>query len=328
MNYLFRRVASSGVVLLASSLLPFYVDAAEGSFERTLKVSVPVELEVTTGSGHINVTTGDSSTVRVRGTIRSSSGRWFGEGDAESKVRALESNPPIEQSGNFIRIGHIQDRSLIRNISISYDLVVPADTRLRADTGSGNESIEGLRGPVTAKTGSGNLKIEDIGDDLRADTGSGGIEIRSVKGGLHAATGSGPIRATGIAGSFVATTGSGDVRLEQTGAGRGKVETGSGTVELRGVRGELRVISGSGSITAEGEPRGEWKLETGSGNVTVRVPSHTAFEIDAHTSSGRISSEHPITVQGAIGRGELRGRVGQGGFRLELQTSSGNIHIE
>ena len=302
--------------------------AAEGSFERTLKVTGPVELDVSTPSGHIDVRTGDSSTVRIRGTIRASSGRWLSsDADAERNVRYLESNPPIEQSGNYVKIGHAEDRELMRNVSISYDLVVPAETRLRSSTGSGSQSIAGLRGPVKAGTGSGNLRIDDIGDQLEAHTGSGNIEIRSVKGRLHAQTGSGPIRATDIAGGFIATTGSGDVRLEQSSPGDGKVDTGSGTVEIHGLRGGLRVETGSGGINVAGEPTGDWNLHTGSGGVSVRVPSEAAFDVDAHTSSGHISSSHSITAQ-TIGRGELRGKVGQGGVRLELRTGSGNIQIE
>ena len=302
--------------------------AAEGSFERTLKVTGPVELDVSTPSGHIDVRTGDSSTVRIRGTIRASSGRWLSsDADAERNVRYLESNPPIEQSGNYVKIGHAEDRELMRNVSISYELVVPAETRLRSNTGSGSQSIAGLRGPVKAGTGSGNLRIDDIGDQLEAHTGSGNIEIRSVKGRLHAQTGSGPIRATDIAGGFVATTGSGDVRLEQSSPGDGKVDTGSGTVEIHGLRGGLRVETGSGGINVAGEPTGDWSLHTGSGGVIVRVPSEAAFDVDAHTSSGHISSSHSITAQ-TIGRGELRGKVGQGGVRLELRTGSGNIQIE
>ena len=65
----------------------------------------------------------------------------------------------------------------------------------------------------------------------------------------------------------------------------------------------------------------------GVGGVNVRVPSEAAFDVDAHTSSGHISSSHSITAQ-TIGRGELRGKVGQGGVRLELRTGSGNIQIE
>jgi hypothetical protein len=304
--------------------------AAEGSFERTLAVTGPVELDVSTGSGHINVRAGDSSNVHVNGTIKASQSWHLDEAEMGRKVRYLESNPPIEQHGNFIRIGHIEDRELSHNISISYDLVVPAGTRLRSQTGSGSQSVEGIQGPVKALTGSGSVKVENIGDEVRAETGSGDVQVDSVKGATHASTGSGSIRASGLGSSFVASTGSGSIKLEQTGPGDGKVETGSGSIELQNVRGALRVRTGSGNITAQGAPTGEWSLHTGSGRILVRLPPGAAFELNAHTSSGHISTsaDHPVTVQGTIGRGELRGKVRGGGPLLELETGSGNIQIE
>ena len=57
--------------------------AVEGHFARTLQVSGAVDLDVQTGSGTIDVRTGDSSTVRITGTIRSTQwlvrGRWRGK---------------------------------------------------------------------------------------------------------------------------------------------------------------------------------------------------------------------------------------------------------
>jgi DUF4097 and DUF4098 domain-containing protein YvlB len=68
-------------------------------------------------------------------------------------------------------------------------------------------------------------------------------------------------------------------------------------------------------------------VTTGSGKVTVRVPSGTGFDLEAHTSSGTISVEHPLTVQGKIGRRDLHGKVGNGGSVLEVKTGSGDIDI-
>lgn len=300
---------------------------ARGSFERRLQVTGPVQLDVTTGSGSISVRTGDASSVRVVGIIRASSG-WFDGTDPEEKVRTLEANPPVEQNGNVIRIGHIEDRELRRNVSISYELVVPVETRLNSETGSGDQSIEGAQGPVKASTGSGNLTIATVGAEVEADTGSGDITLSSINGRLRAETGSGNIRGTGIAGAIVADTGSGDVRVEQTAPGDVDVGTGSGNVELGGVRGSLRVSTGSGDITVGGEATGAWKLDAGSGNITVRLPSGAAFDLNARTSSGRVTIDHPVTVQGSIGRGELRGKVRGGGFLLEVDTGSGDIRIE
>jgi len=111
--------------LLAQPLLAAWPFNAEGSFERTLSVTGEVDLNVTTGSGSITVRPGESGRVYVKAQIRARGG------DAEEKVRRLEASPPIEQNGNVIRIGRIEDRELRRNVSISYELVVPATTRLK-----------------------------------------------------------------------------------------------------------------------------------------------------------------------------------------------------
>jgi hypothetical protein len=191
--------ASSVACLVVAALLcgqPTRVAAAvEGSFQRTLQVSGAVNLDVTTGSGSIQVHTGNSNQVQVTGHIKAT--EWFG--DAEAKVKRLEDNPPVQQSGNDIRVGHIDDPDLRHNISISYEIAVPAETQLRAHSGSGNQSVEGISGPLQVDTGSGELKISDVGAHVQANTGSGSIVIDRVKGDVHAKAGSGSIRATEIA---------------------------------------------------------------------------------------------------------------------------------
>jgi len=320
------------IAILAAALLPLAVavrmQAAEGSFDRTLQVTGQVEIEITTGAGHIDVRSGDSSTVRVHGTIKAGHDWNWDSASAEARVQQLENNPPIDQSGNFIRIGRIEDPQLRRNISISYELVVPRETRLRSTTGSGAISVDGLKGPVRAQSGSGSLRVSNLGDELRAMTGSGDVRVESVKGDVHLQTGSGSIEATGVAGSFTATTGSGRVKLEEVAEGRVEVETGSGGIEVRGVRGSLRAHTGSGGISAQGEPSGEWTVHAGSGPIDIRVPSGSGFDLYAQTSSGHITVDPPMTVQGTIRRGELRGKVGGGGVAMDLRTGSGNIHVE
>jgi len=311
---------------LAVALAPAALLAAEGSFERTLKVTGPVELEVTTGAGTIEVRSGSAGTVSVRGKIKTSSG-WF-EGDAESKVRALESNPPISQVGNYIRIGKIEDRVLARNVSISYFIETPAETELKSITGSGNQVVSGIHGPATVTTGSGNLRISDIKNTARARSGSGTIELAAIQGHVIAETGSGTIRGEDLGGGLEGGTGSGDIHLRLSGAGPVRLRAGSGDVDAQGVNGSLTVHSGSGDIKAAGQAAGDWTVHTGSGSVTVRLPTTASFDVFCRTSSGHITSDHSVTVQGTIGRGQMRGKVGKGGVLVDLQTGSGNIHIE
>jgi len=314
--------------LSAITVIPARGAAAEGSFDRTLKVTGPVDLEVTTGSGNIDVRPGTAGGVHVHATIRASRNWHFDSADADRKIHELETNPPIKQDGNFISIGRIEDPELSRNISISYEIDVPVETRLESKTGSGDETITGIRGPLRASTGSGSLRISNIGDELDATSGSGDIEANSIRGHARLHTGSGSIHGSGIAGGIVAGTGSGGIRLEQTAPGDVKVETGSGSTELKGVNGLLDARSGSGGITASGNPTGEWSMRSGSGSLTVHLLSQVGFDLDAHTSSGQIITDQPITVQGSIGHGHMQGKARGGGARLNLETGSGNIHIE
>ena len=167
----------------------------EGSFDRTLTVNGAVDLNVETGSGRIEVRPGDTSSVRIHGVIRAHDDFFGGD---ETRIHEIETNPPISQTGNSIRISMPPGDRLRRHVSISYELVVPRDTRLRAHTGSGSESVEGIHGPVELDTGSGSVTVARVDDEVRIRTGSGRIQVDSVKGKVDAHTGSGSIEGAGI----------------------------------------------------------------------------------------------------------------------------------
>ncbi|MGH9746946.1 MAG: DUF4097 family beta strand repeat-containing protein [Candidatus Acidiferrales bacterium] len=312
-------------IAAAVAAMPAFADQ-EGRFDRTLSVTGAVDLTIQTGSGDITVKAGDSSKVEVHGTIRANHS-WLG-GDANARIHDIETNPPIEQNGTTIRIGHFDDRDRERGISISYEVIVPAQTRLHSESGSGNEAVDGIAGPMEATSGSGELKISNIGGEVHARTGSGGVELNAIKGNARAGSGSGTIRAIGIAGGLNASSGSGEVTLEQTAAGDVEISTGSGDVQIKGTKGAMHVTTGSGEINAQGMPTGDWKLHTGSGSVTVEFPANAAFELSAQSSSGNIETKHEVSVEGNLSTHELRGKVGGGGtVRVELSTSSGTIRI-
>ena len=280
---------------------------AEGHFDRTLPVSGAVNLDLTTGSGEVNIKTGSSNQIEIHGTVRSGND-WWG-GDAESAVRSVESNPPIAQSGNSIRVGYNLPEDAKRHVSISYEVRVPPDTSLEINTGSGEISVEGVRSHARMHTGSGGIRVRDLGPQSRLETGSGSIRADAVAAPVYAGTGSGSIQAD--------LTGTGDV----------DVHTGSGSIEVRGVNGGLRARTGSGHITVDGTVKGPWQLHAGSGGVRLALSSGEGFDLNVHTGSGSIHSDLPITVQGTFGRHELKGSVRGGGPEVEVSTGSGDIEI-
>ena len=308
---LFRRCFLTPALLASAVLLsaPFAsAQAREGSFERTLSVTGAVDLSVQAGSGRIRVEPGAVGTVHVAARLRADNS-WFAGSDVEARIRKIEQNPPVEQQGNVIRIGRFADQELARNISISYDITVPADTK------------------VTARNGSGTIVIGAVKGAVDASNGSGGIEVDGAAS-LKAQAGSGSIHATAIAGSLSAYSGSGDVTVAQTGPGEVSVSTGSGSIRVTGVNGPARISTGSGSIDVEGRPAGPWSVNAASGSVDVALPQDAAFDLDARSSSGSVSSAHPVTMVGTMERHRLEGKVRGGGPLVKVSTASGSIRIK
>jgi DUF4097 and DUF4098 domain-containing protein YvlB len=294
-------------LLFSFVLLPLLSYArTEGHFDRTLQVSGAVALDVTTGSGDISIKIGSSNHVVVHGTIHSNN--WFFGND--SAVSQVESNPPIQQSGNSVRIGYNLADDVKRHVAIDYEITVPASTAAEAHSGSGDIEVTGVTSGVQAQTGSGDIRLRDLGGPQRVQTGSGNI------------------RAENVAAPFDAQTGSGDIEASLTGSGDVDVHTGSGTIHVKGIKGGVRAQTGSGDVEAAGSVAGPWQLHSGSGNIRLAVGSNSGFDLDLHTSSGSIHSELPITVQGSMGGHELKGTVHGGGPTVEVSTSSGDVEIK
>ena len=273
-------VISAAMVFAAFAMVPARAD--EAIFTRDLTVSGRVDMKVNTGSGSIHLTVGPAGHVHIFGRVKSN---WRNSG---GDVHEVAAHPPIEQTGNIVRIGVHQGN--LRNTGIDYEIQAPADSYLDAATGSGSVIDDG------------------VGTDTKLSTGSG------------------TIHATGLQGGFSLSTGSGNIDAEQVGTGDVKAETGSGSIDLKSIHGGLRAHTGSGSIKAQGTPTEPWRLETGSGSVEI-FTGDAPLTLDASTGSGSVHSDRDVTTQGTMGHHHLTGKIGGGGPLVKISTGSGSIHI-
>jgi hypothetical protein len=299
------------IVILSLLILPALALAAEGTFEEQLSVPPGTMLEVDTGSGSIDITAGPGRNVTIIGKVRVNRKSFWRRGsDADEVLQQALDNPPVELTDDRLVVGRFKDRSIGRRVSISYEIVVPADTRIEANTGSGS------------------IAVTDISADVELASGSGGLTLEDIGGSVKARAGSGSIHAEGVAGEFKGNTGSGSIYMSQTAPGDVKASTGSGTIELKGIAGSLKANTGSGRIRVDGRQDGDWKLGTGSGSISVRLPTDAAFNLDAESHSGGITIEHPLMVQGKISKRHIRGEVRGGGPLLKIDTGSGSVKVE
>jgi DUF4097 and DUF4098 domain-containing protein YvlB len=287
---LYRSKSVSAALLLGGLLAtPAIASAAEASFDRTLNVSGNVIVYVATGSGYVHISPGSDSQIHIVGHVKSNNG-WF-SGSSDDRVKQIAANPPIEQSGNEVRIGKRGNDDWFRNVTIDYEITTPR------------------------------------GSNVNAGSGSGDLQISGIGGGLKASTGSGSIDAHGIGGAVALDTGSGDIKADLNNPSSTKAQTGSGSIRINGVIGGLRAGTGSGDIEVQGQPTSDWKLETGSGSVTLTTGgSH--FSLDASTGSGSVHSDPPISTHGSLEKHHIMGDINGGGPTVRVETGSGDIRIK
>ena len=303
------RIAAANILVAILMYLPVSALAAERSFDRTLTVNGPVTLHVSTGSGYIHISPGSDNQVHIVGHVKSGNS-WWG-GGSEDAVSRVANNPPINQAGNIIRVGEGSD-DFMRHVAIDYEITTPANTMLAAESGSGDLQLSNLNGTVQAHTGSGSIRADKLGSGSKLETGSGSIE------------------ATNLGGSTTLQTGSGDVRAQLGSAGDVVASTGSGSIKLTDVHGAVKAETGSGTLEISGQPTSPWKLETGSGDIALQVGSSARFTLDAHTGSGSVKLDPPlsITMHGPIDKHHVGGTVNGGGPTIKAETGSGDIRIQ
>ncbi len=271
---------------ILTTLVSLTVAAHAADFERTISVSAPPDLYVSTGSGHVHIYPGSDNQIHIKAHLSSG---WGAGPDIDQRIKHIEENPPITQSGNAVHIGEVDaaDRRIYNNITIDYEIAAPKSSALNLHTGSGD------------------IEVDNLGRFLKAQTGSGNV------------------RAHGIAGPAELSTGSGDIELEDTAPGDIKAATGSGSVRIHGLDGALNARTGSGDIEADGALAGSSRLTSGSGNLRLHIGSNAHFNVDASTGSGDIH----VAGAPAAEHHHLSAPVNGGGPTLELHTGSGDIEV-
>jgi DUF4097 and DUF4098 domain-containing protein YvlB len=165
--------------------------------------------------------------------------------------------------------------------------------------GFGNHQVDIIiqmprEGRVNLRTGDGKIDLAGLKGDMNLHSGDGSESIDAVDGNLHAETGDGHIAAHG--------------RFDEL-----ELKTGDGHLEVRATAGS--------SLTAG------WRLETGDGNVSLEVPGELGADVDLHTNDGHIDLDMPVTTEGKMREGEIRGKLNGGGSSLTIRTGDGSIHL-
>jgi len=144
------------------------------------------------------------------------------------------------------------------------------------------------------------------------ETVNGGVDISGRYGRIEAGTTNGSITVKDAAGELEAGTTNGNIHVDRF-EGRVEAETTNGSIKLQ----EVTFKDG---ISAE----------TTNGSITLAVASPETLNADlsARTTNGSVTVDFPITLQNLKGsKKHIEGKIGQGGPRIELETTNGSIKL-
>jgi hypothetical protein len=187
----------------------------------------------------------------------------------------------------------------------------PADVQIKVVEHSGGVTICAVyptpagNPPNECKPGSGgrmNVSNNDVQVEFTVKVPAGVHFLgRTVNGGIDANALPGDIEAYAVNGS-----------IQISGYGAAKAET---------VNGGINASLGAGSLGKS------LIFKTVNGGIDVSVPAGVNAEMDIQTVNGNIHTDFPLTIQGRINPKQLRGKIGNGGATIKLETVNGSINL-
>lgn len=214
---------------------------------------------------------------------------------------------------------------------VDYQLWVPSQINVLAETTSGNFFIKGIRGDVKTKGVSGRTEFSSIQGKVEAETISGEIKLVEVEGEVNLSSLSGDLSLNQVKGKIFATSTSGKLQMSSVeGIIRGY--TTSGKIVMRKIRGVVELLeTTSGDIQAELlEVADDWLgmiFDSVSGDIELSLPRNLRANLGIKTVSGRVSCDFTILTRGEFEAGALGGPINGGGPFLEIETTSGDIFL-
>src|SRR5262249_44559892 len=151
-------------------------------------------------------------------------------------------------------------------------------------TAAGSITVKAARGKLNLKTNGGNLELGEVSGPAEISTAAGSIRVKIAAAALHA-------------------------------------KTSGGSISIEDARETVQAQTAAGSITVgfSAQPKDECKLSTSGGNIEVYLAEKLAFDVNAHTAGGRVSSDLPVGVS-EKSHDTLRGKLNGGDVKLVLQT--------
>ncbi len=256
---------------------------------QTFQVEGLPDLQIESSNGYVNVESADVTSISVTASLRS-------RGDtletAQERVDAIVLD--LSQSGDTVIVRYRasqQSEDVRRYSDVAFDVVVPRQADVSANTANGDITIRGTEGNFSLETANGAIDLRDLVGVVSADTANGAIDVDSFSGVLN-------------------------------------LHTSNGEIDMEDVQATVDAYTSNGRIQFSGELVGDThRFRTSNGTIEVRVPATSSITFVASTNMGSIRTSLPLIgdTQGRDWNASLNPPATQ---NVELRTSNGSIRID
>jgi DUF4097 and DUF4098 domain-containing protein YvlB len=317
-------------------------------------------LKIASDGGDINIDTWDQNQIKVsvRKRVRARDQAEATQRDAATQAQLVTNGNEIVLNANTLGAG---------DHGVKSDLVIylPRKAALNIAARHGDVAVNGRTGEIELDVSHGDIQLHDVSGNIAASLHSGSISAIRIDGDVVVSGHTDEVTLTDISGKasmegevsdgltlarigkqvvfrssrtdleFAALPGelrlaSDDLSARQV-TGPLHLVTRSKDIHLENVSGDIHVENANGLLEVRPEklPLGELELSNSHADIRLVLPAKAEFSLDATAQRGDIHSDFGgvSVTRGAHDENRASGHVGNGGARLEINNTHGDVEI-
>ena len=300
MSRLFSLVCIA-LVLVAATASVTVADEYSFDYQKIIDVHQPVLLDMQLVRGTVEIIGGEDNRIIIEAVkrVRASNYDEAQEVGDHIEIKVRHSDDKVELNTNYLRMIN-RGRSFWQKLlggggdsygQVEYRITVPVRTDVKITSLAAEISVSSVEGEVEIENENGVSRAEYIFGPVVVSQPHGDVDLQWIEG---------------------------DIRIKAT----------TGTITVSQLRGALDIASRTGEvhIRTELDSNRDFFVQTTSGEISFAVPPAASGRLKLESGSGGIETDVPVVIKD-ISRNRLIGEFGNGGPKIHLTTSSGDITI-
>ncbi|MFC4104144.1 DUF4097 family beta strand repeat-containing protein [Paenibacillus xanthanilyticus] len=292
--------------------------------ELTVEADAIQSVSLTGWHGDIDVKPADGKTIRLRYKITVTAPS---EEAADRKLAKLKVGDTREGEGLTLAAALGGEPVEDGEISLDYELQLPAGLKLIVKNQYGALTIADTKGDLDVQLGSGMLEIAGVRGQIAADVSYSNVYLHDLTGSVALKNDTSDINMEDVRGALQLESDNGVNYIRSVdGPVTGRAEQGSVVLSDSGDT-DLSVVAGNVQLVGM---KGDARIRPESSDVTVMLDEGAGYALDVSVQDGGIRTRLPLPIERDsqnVGLKRLRGTVGDGAKSIAIDGVASDIHL-